>query len=130
MTPDWIRNEILDGLTRLLSLSLARQPATDLIEITAQNWIVAFTANRVLERDLDAPRIRRAFDTLVSERVEWPAPRHFVEAFNATTRAQAALTKQHIPANPQRVAVVFAEIAGMFGSDAHCGKVAAAGPDA
>lgn len=124
---DWIRSEIFTGLQRLVSLGLNRMPATDVLPVTAENWIVAFNRNRALDCDLDTPRIRAAFDTLVATRDEWPAPRHFAEAFDAVPRGTLAITKQVIPADPARAAAAIAEIAGVLRVD---GKSAAAGPDA
>lgn len=93
---------------------------------TAAMWVEVFAAGRLLDRDLDAPRIRQAFRTLAATRDTWPAPRNFVEAFNATTRQQAALTKQHVPARPETVAAAVAEVEAVFRVD---GKTLAAGGD-
>lgn len=98
-----------------------------MIQLTAENWVVAFNRNRVLDWELDESRIHAAFDTLVATRDEWPAPRHFAEAFDAVPRGTLALTKQVIPADPARAAAAIAEIARVLRLD---GKSAAAGPDA
>lgn len=77
---DWYTSEIIDGLTKLLSLSLDRAPASDLVQITAATWIDATTSDRAWDRDRDLPRIRAAFSTLARSRESWPTPRHFLDA--------------------------------------------------
>lgn len=109
----WIHNEIMDGLSRLLCLSLERTPAADLIEGTAAMWCEAVTHERVFDERLDAPRFRAAFSTLARTRTSWPAPLHFLEAM--PPREQLALTKQPIKADPERAAKYMADIATALG---------------
>jgi hypothetical protein len=108
----WIHNEILDGLSRLLCLSLDRTPATDLIEGTAAMWVTAITKGRVWEQQFDAPRFRDAFATLALTRRTWPAPADFLEAL--PPRAQLALTKQPIKASPERAARAYEELGNLL----------------
>lgn len=119
----WIHNEILDGLSKLLCLGLERTPAADMIAGTAMAWVQAVTHERVFDRELDTPRFRRAFILLSATRTTWPAPLHFMEAM--PKREQLALTRQHVPADPERAQAAISEIASVLS-----GKSAAAGPDA
>lgn len=71
-------------------------------------WCEAVTSGRAWDQQLDAPRFRRAFVTLASTRTSWPAPLHFIEAM--PPREQLVLTKQAIPADPERVAAAIEEV--------------------
>ncbi|UNK43442.1 hypothetical protein MNO14_04990 [Luteimonas sp. S4-F44] len=108
----WIHNEIMDGLSKLLCLGLDRVPAADLIEGTAATWGQALTLGKQWDRELDAPRFRHAFIALAARQKTWPAPADFVE--HLPPRRQLVLTKQHIPADPERTAVAVDEIAKML----------------
>jgi hypothetical protein len=77
---DWLRNAILDGLTKLMTLSLDRQPAADVIVGTAGTWLEAITHARSWDQQRDLPHIRAAFVMLAGHCVEWPKPRQFLDA--------------------------------------------------
>ena len=99
MEIEWIHSEILDGLSQLLCLSLDRTPAADMIAGTAMAWYRAVTDGRVWDKQLDAPRFRKAFVTLMKNRRQWPSPADFMDAM--PPREQLALTKQPITAAPE-----------------------------
>ena len=120
----WIHDEILDGLSKLLCLSLERTPAADMIQGTAMAWTEAVTFGKAWEPD-DRARFRSAFLLLASTRYVWPAPRHFIEAIPA--RDQLAIARESRKADPARAASACAEIASALSIDR---KTAAAGPDA
>lgn len=88
---EWIHDEILDGLSRLLCLSLERTPAADTIVGTAAAWVEAITHNRQFYQVQDAPRFREAFKTLANLCRKWPAPIDFIEAL---PKANAPLALQ------------------------------------
>lgn len=89
-------------------MGLERTPAAEILPGTAEAWCAAVSHGRVFDRALDAERIRAAFVTLASTRTSWPAPAHFVDAL--PPRKQLALTKQPIPADPERAAAAIAEV--------------------
>lgn len=66
---------------------------------TAMAWYRAVTDGRVWDRQLDAPRFRKAFVTLMKNRRQWPSPADFMDAM--PPREQLALTKQPITAAPE-----------------------------
>ena len=69
------------------------------------------------DADLDAPRFRAAFRVLCSTRRAWPVPQDLIDAM--PPRDQLALTKQAIPADPERAAAAIAEVTAMLrGKDA------------
>lgn len=113
METNWIHDEILDGLSQLLCLSLDRTPAADMIAGTAMGWHRAVTDDRVWDQQLDTPRFRKAFTNLIKNRRQWPSPADFMEAM--PPREQLALTKQPIKADPDRAARAAVELAGVIG---------------
>lgn len=70
---DWIREAVGDGLEALLALRLKNAPAEDMIELTADIWVQAFSQRCFYPGD-DAPRIREAFRRIFPKIREWPAP--------------------------------------------------------
>jgi len=75
-------------------------------------WYRAVTDGRVWDRQLDTPRFRKAFVTLMKNRRQWPSPADFMDAM--PPREQLALTKQPIKANPERAAQAAAELEGFL----------------
>lgn len=92
----------MKGLQKLLSLSLDRTPAAELLPITVGTWVEAITRGRKFDRGLDTPRFRAAFVTLADSRKAWPLPRDFIDAL--PERSQLRLTKTTIAADPERAA--------------------------
>lgn len=78
--PDWMRNEVLDGFCKLVTLSLERTPAVDVIAGTAEIWIEALCHGREWRQTLDQLRIRKAFIALAATCTVWPAPRQLLDA--------------------------------------------------
>lgn len=79
--PEWIRAEVSDGLSILVSLRLKNTPAEDMIEITAGGWFIAFShrLGSLASAQIDAPRIREAFRKTFPQVREWPAPVDVIE---------------------------------------------------
>lgn len=78
--PNWLQDEILIGLQKLLALSLDRTPASELLPVTVGTWVEAISRGRDFRESKDRPRFRAAFVTLAENRVTWPAPRDLIEA--------------------------------------------------
>ena len=118
MTP-WLLTEIATGLQKLHQLSLDRTPSADTIAGTAQAWCEAIELDHALERDLDAPRIRRAFTKLAAEVERWPSPKQFLTTLASTPRDQLAIAHASTPADPERAKAAMDEIAAILsGKDA------------
>ena len=111
---EWIADEVVKGLMRIYSLGLDGYPAADVIQFTASCWVDAVKRSGGYEQRLDAPRFREAFLKLESNCRRWPAPAEFLEALRATPRQLPAITKQYVPADPERVAAAIREITNMF----------------
>lgn len=110
----WIHDEILDGLSKLLCLSLERSPAADMIAGTAAAWVEAVTFGREWVESRDRSRFRAAFVTLANTREQWPAPKHFIEAMPAAP-APLALVREHKPASPEAVRKAAERITALLG---------------
>lgn len=110
----WIHHEILDGLSKLLCLSLERSPAADMIAGTAAAWVEAVTFGREWVESRDRPRFRAAFVTLANTREQWPVPKHFIEAMPAAP-APLALVREHKPASPDAARKAAERIAELLG---------------
>lgn len=80
MATDWILDEILTGLQKLLPLSLESTPAAEVIPGTALAWHEVMVHNRTFEPDRDRARFRAAFRTLAERCRRWPAPADFFDA--------------------------------------------------
>lgn len=106
---DWIQREVSEGFKRLMCLSLERTPAAEVIQLTVAVWQEALAEGREWDQALDAPRFRRAFATLCRTRRNWPLPQDFLDAL--PPREQLALTKEFIPADPERVRRMMEELA-------------------
>ena len=106
---DWIQREVSEGFKRLMCLGLERTPAAEIIPLTVAVWLEALAEGREWDQALDAPRFKRAFATLCRTRRNWPVPQDLLDAL--PPREQLALTKQIIPADPERVARMMAELA-------------------
>lgn len=114
----------MKGLQKLLSLSLDRTPASELLPITVGAWVEVIANKGDFDQELDAPRFQAAFLTLATNRGTWPAPKDFLEAL--PSRSQLKLTKTVIPASPERAAAAIAEALKTLNMDR---KTAAAGGD-
>lgn len=110
----WIHHEILDGLSKLLCLSLERSPAADMIAGTAAAWVEAVTFGREWVESRDRPRFRAAFVTLANTREQWPAPKHFIEAMPAAP-SPLALVRDRRPADPEVARKAVEKITALLG---------------
>jgi hypothetical protein len=70
----WFLAAIQRGLSRLLTLSLDRTPAAELLGETANTWADALWPNRNWFVDVDVERIAEAFRRISGAHRQWPAP--------------------------------------------------------
>ena len=77
----WFHNLILEGLQKLLCLSLERQPSVEIVSGTAMAWEEAIWPGRAWDEERDTPRIRAAFRGLIRTCLTWPPPAKFFEVF-------------------------------------------------
>lgn len=74
MVEKWLEREVASGLMALVALRLDGAPAADAITRTLDVWLVALSKGSKREEHVDAPRIRKAFETLFATCERWPAP--------------------------------------------------------
>ncbi len=77
-TPQWVREEVSNGVQALIVLRLRNPPAADTIELTMDVWLAAI-AHKVSIEQLDAPRIKEGFRRFFVKAREWPAPAQIIE---------------------------------------------------
>ncbi|WP_046079658.1 hypothetical protein [Halomonas sp. HG01] len=78
--PQWFRDEIFDGLGRLLVLRLPGAPWEEEAEHTQRSWTEALWAAPIgWDAELDTHRLRQAFTRLAGQVNRWPAPRQLLE---------------------------------------------------
>ena len=77
----WLKNEIVNGLQRLLSLRLRNAPPADTVTATAVVWYETI-ASRPISWDerLDTKRIKTAFSELCASVDSFPAPAQLLRA--------------------------------------------------
>lgn len=76
--PEWIRTEVINGLSGLYALRLDGTPGEAIIKHTREVWLIALTTNRVWVEQRDAPRIAEAFALLAARCDKWPTPRQLI----------------------------------------------------
>ncbi|OLO06858.1 hypothetical protein BTW08_15290 [Salinicola sp. MH3R3-1] len=77
----WFRDEIAQGLARLVVLRLQNAPWEDDIAYTQQAWVDTLWAKPIgWDAELDTRRVRTAFQRLAGNATRWPAPRMLIEA--------------------------------------------------
>lgn len=87
----WLEAEVIDGLSALLVLRLARSPAADTINAVCDVWLHAMMGwGLTWNAELDATRLRHGFMLLAGSVAEWPAPSQLREIMPAR-EAQRAL---------------------------------------
>lgn len=100
---EWMKNEILNGLSKLLTLSLERQPSFELIEGTGATWLEALSAGKLWDRDRDTRRIRNAFSELAIMSSQWPVPRDFMAVLRPPSKPTFTAIGHERPTGPQSV---------------------------
>jgi hypothetical protein len=108
MTPDWLRDQTIVGLQKLLVLRLPGTPPDDTIQAVAEVWIEAMDRPYVQwNQDLDARRIDRAWRELLATVTRWPAPKHLLDLLGNRDPPRALppppLTPEQIAHNKARL---------------------------
>jgi len=75
----WLRNEIVDGLQRLISLRLKNAPSADTVTATAVVWFETIASRPIAwNENLDRKRIKKAFGELCATVDSFPSPAQFL----------------------------------------------------
>lgn len=67
-------------MCKLVTLSLDRTPAVDVVVGTAETWMEAICHRREWHEAHDRMRVRQAFTTLAATCTTWPNPKQFLDA--------------------------------------------------
>ncbi len=109
---EWLENEIIDGMKRLVALALPGHPPAETIQLTAAAWCEALESAGIdWQCDLDAPRLRAAFRLLMRTMDRWPAPKHLLEALPARPEPLKLAAPPATEADRERARVMLAGIA-------------------
>lgn len=100
-------------MSKLATLSLERQPAFDVIDVTAGTWLEAVCHGRDWHQSYDTPRVRYAFRVLAGTCTSWPTPRQFLDVLPARVERTEA-TKLVSPEEIQRSEESRAKISAML----------------
>jgi hypothetical protein len=89
--PQWLVDEIAEGLQKLYLLSLEGTPSSKVIAGTAMAWAEAIIRGRMLDATRDTPRIRDGFTVLAGRETRWPSPAKLLEAMPSIREPFVAL---------------------------------------
>ena len=75
----WLRNEVIEGLQKLLSIRLKNAPPADIIKGTVEVWAECLQSRPIAwDEKLDVKRIKRAFTELCATSDTFPTPNDFL----------------------------------------------------
>lgn len=75
----WMRNEVIEGLQKLLSIRLKNAPPADVIKGTVEVWAECLQSRPIAwDEKLDVKRIKRAFTELCATCDTFPTPNDFL----------------------------------------------------
>lgn len=101
---EWLREEILTGLQKLLALRLPGTPPEDAIVGTAEVWIEGIGCSRIKwDEQLDRDRVRLAFATLFRSCEYWPSPKLFLDRLGSRAPPKALPEPPLTPDERQQV---------------------------
>ena len=111
----FIRNEIITGIQKLMSLRLAGSPAADTITATAGTWIEAIAGLDInWNAEQDRRRIIKAFEKLIVTCDRWPSPKQFISCLPPRPPQVALpppkITKEEKEQGKQRIKQIQSEL--------------------
>lgn len=98
--PEWVRNQMMDGLSKLMLLRLQGAPPADAVKGVAEVWCEALTPHTwAFTEELDAQRLPQAFDLLIQQADRWVQPAQLIRLIPPRPAPQIAglLTYQRPP---------------------------------
>ena len=109
---EWLKREILMGIKLLISLNLTDRPSAESLQATAEAWLIVIGGRmgKPLVEQLDAPRIRSAFQTLAGTFRRWPAPVDLIDALPARPHQQSLAAPPMSDEEQQQGLIYLAEI--------------------
>lgn len=78
--PDWVFNQMIDGLQKMLVLRLQGAPPADTINALAVVWEEALTPYTwAFEQEIDGVRLPTAFKLLIAQAERWQQPAQLIK---------------------------------------------------
>ncbi|MGA1385972.1 MAG: hypothetical protein ACO306_04540 [Flavobacteriaceae bacterium] len=75
----WLRNEVIEGIQKLLSIRLKNAPPSDVIRGTVEVWTETLLSRPISwDEKLDKKRIKTAFTELCAISDTFPTPKDFL----------------------------------------------------
>lgn len=120
--PDWVFNQLIDGLQKLLVLRLSGSPPADAVEALAIVWEEALTPYvHSFTQEHDEQRLPTAFKRLIRKAERWVQPAQLIaEIPPRPATAVALIEHQHAPPTPEQRAIAERHIAAI---NQHLAKV-------
>lgn len=103
--PDWVRNQVLDGLSKLLVLRLQGAPPADTVQAVAEVWCEALTPHTwAFVAEYDTQRLPTAFKLLIQQADKWVQPAQLIKLIPPRPEPQVAglLTVKAEPPTPEQ----------------------------
>lgn len=104
--PDWVRNQVLDGLSKLLVLRLQGAPPADTVQAVAEVWCEALTPHTwAFVKGVDEMRLPMAFKLLIQQVDKWVQPAQLIKLIPPRPELQVAgllMAKTEPPTPEQR----------------------------
>lgn len=86
----WLKNEVIEGLQKLLSLRLKNTPPADVIRGTVEVWTEVLQSRSISwDEELDAKRIKTAFTELCATSDSFPSPSDFLRILRPRMQPKA-----------------------------------------
>jgi len=81
--PDWLRDEVINGLQALLVLRLPNAPSHETTASLGSIWIAVILSRPIAwDQQQDTLRVRRAFAELMATATRWPSPAEFLRSMS------------------------------------------------
>lgn len=86
----WLKNEVIEGLQKLLSLRLKNTPPADVIRGTVEVWTEVLQSRPISwDQELDTKRIKTAFRELCAVSDSFPSPSDFLRILGPREQPKA-----------------------------------------
>lgn len=86
----WLKNEVIEGIQKLLSIRLKNAPPADVIRGTVEVWTETLISRPIAwNEEMDRKRIKRAFTELCAISEAFPSPSDFLRVLGPREQPKA-----------------------------------------